>query len=46
MASLRDIVIGLMAYSSLVTCEGVMNALSRDDCQHFESFEQSSADFD
>lgn len=44
--SLPTIVMGLMAYASLVTCEGVINALSREGCNHFESFQQSDSDFD
>ena len=37
---------GFMSYASLVTCEGVMNALSREGCRHFEVFDQADEDFD
>jgi hypothetical protein len=29
-----------MAYASLITCEGVANALSREGCRHFEVFDR------
>jgi hypothetical protein len=35
-----------MAYASLVTCEGAMNALSREGCRHFEVFDQADEDFE
>jgi hypothetical protein len=35
-----------MSYASLVTCEGAMNALSREGCRHFEVFDQADEDFD
>jgi hypothetical protein len=35
-----------MAYASLVTCEGAMNALSREGCRHFEVFDQDDEDFE
>jgi hypothetical protein len=35
-----------MAYASLVTCEGAVNALSREGYKHFEAFEQSNSDLD
>ena len=38
---LPTIVTGLMSFASLVTCEGGMNALSREGCGHFEVFDQS-----
>jgi chromosome segregation ATPase len=36
---LPTIVTGLMSFASLVTCEGAMNALSREGCGHFEVFD-------
>jgi hypothetical protein len=36
---------GLMSFTSLVTCEGAMNALSREGCRHFEAFDQADEDF-
>jgi hypothetical protein len=30
----------------LVTCEGAMNALSREGCRHFEVFDQSNENFE
>jgi hypothetical protein len=44
--SLPSIVMGLMSYASLVTCEGVVNALSCDGCRHFEAFDRINEDFD
>jgi hypothetical protein len=44
--SLPSIVMGLMSYASLVTCKGVVNALSREGCRHFEAFERGNEDFD
>jgi hypothetical protein len=38
---LPTIVTGLMSFASLVTYEGVVNALSREGCGHFEVFDQS-----
>jgi hypothetical protein len=43
--SLLSIVTGLMSYASLVTCEGVANALSREGYKHFKAFDQSDEDF-
>jgi hypothetical protein len=43
---LPSIVTGLMSYASLVTCEGVVNALSRERCRHFEVFDRANEDFD
>jgi hypothetical protein len=37
--SLPSIVMGLMSYVSLVTCEGAASALSREGCWHFEPFD-------
>jgi hypothetical protein len=36
---LPTIVTGLMSFASLVTCEGAVNALSREGCGHFEAFD-------
>jgi hypothetical protein len=43
---LPTIVTGLMSFASLVTCEGAVNALSREGCRHFEVFEQSDENFE
>jgi hypothetical protein len=40
------IVTGLMSFASLVTCEGGVNALSREGCGHFEVFDQSDENFE
>jgi hypothetical protein len=37
---------GFMSYASLVTCEGAVNALSREGCRHFEVFDQADEDFE
>ena len=37
---LSTIVTGLMSFASLITCEGAVNALSREGCGHFEVFDQ------
>jgi hypothetical protein len=37
--ALPPIVEGFMSYASLVTCEGAMNALSREGCRHYEVFD-------
>jgi hypothetical protein len=42
---LPTIVTGLMSFASLVTCEGAVNALSREGCGHFEVFDQSDEGF-
>jgi hypothetical protein len=42
---LPTIVMGLMSFVSLVTCEGAVNALSREGCRHFEVFDQSDEGF-
>jgi hypothetical protein len=42
---LPTIVVGFMSYASLVTCEGAMNALSREGCRHYEVFNRSDEDF-
>ena len=36
---------GLMSFTSLVTCEAAMNALSREGCRHFEALDQADEDF-
>jgi hypothetical protein len=35
-----------MSYASLVTCEGVANALSHEGCRHFKDFDQGNEDLD
>jgi chromosome segregation ATPase len=42
---LPTIVMGLMSFASIVTCEGAVNALSREGCGHFEVFDQSDENF-
>ena len=44
--ALPTILEGFMSYASLVTCEGAMNALSREGCRHYEVFDQADADFE
>ena len=44
--ALPTIVEGFMSFASLVTCEGAMNALSREGCRHFEVFDQADEDFE
>jgi hypothetical protein len=43
---LSTIVEGFMSFASLVTCEGAMNALSREGCKHYEVFDQSDENFE
>jgi hypothetical protein len=43
---LPSIVTGLMSFASIITCEGAMNALSREGCRHFEVFDRTTEDFD
>jgi hypothetical protein len=43
---LPTIVQGFMSFASLVTCEGTMNALSREGCKHYEVFDQSDENFE
>jgi hypothetical protein len=43
---LPTIVQGFMSYASLVTCEGAMNALSREGCKHYKVFDQSDENFE
>jgi hypothetical protein len=42
---LLSIVMGLMSFDSLITCEGATIALSREGCRHFEVFDRSDEDF-
>jgi hypothetical protein len=44
--ALPTVVEGFMSYASLVTCEGAMNAVSREGCRHFEVFDQADEDFE
>jgi hypothetical protein len=43
---LPSIVTGLMSFASLITCEGAVNALSREGCGYFEVFDQSDEGFE
>ena len=43
---LPSIVMGLMSFVSLITCEGAVNALSHEGCRNFEVFDWSDEDFD
>lgn len=43
--TLPSIAMGLVSYTSLVTCEGAAIALSREGCHHFEDFDQGNEDF-
>jgi hypothetical protein len=43
--ALLTIVEGFMSFASLVTCEGALNALSREGCSHYEVFDRSDEDF-
>jgi hypothetical protein len=43
--ALPTIAEGFMSFASLVTCEGAMNALSREGCNHYEGFYRSDEDF-
>jgi hypothetical protein len=43
---LPTIVEGFMSYASLVTCEGAMNALSREGCRQYEVFDRSNEGFE
>ena len=42
---LPTVLAGLMSFTSLVTCEAAMNALSREGCRHFEALDQADEDF-
>jgi hypothetical protein len=44
--ALPSIVTGLMSFALLITCEGAVNALSREGCRHFEVFDRSNKDYD
>jgi hypothetical protein len=35
-----------MSFASLITCEGAMNALSREGSRHYEVFDQSDENFE
>jgi hypothetical protein len=35
-----------MSFASLITCEGTLNALSREGCRHYEVFDQSDENFE
>jgi hypothetical protein len=43
---LPTIVTGFMSFASLVTCEGVVNALSHEGCKHYEVFDQADENFE
>jgi hypothetical protein len=43
---LPTIVTGFMSFASLVTCEGAVNALSREECRHYEVFDQADENFE
>jgi hypothetical protein len=43
---LPTIVKGFMSFASLVTCEGAMNALSREGCRRYEVFDQANENFE
>jgi hypothetical protein len=43
---LPTIVEGFMSFASLVTCEGALNALSREGCRHYEVFNRSEESFE
>jgi hypothetical protein len=43
---LPTIVEGFMSFASLVTCEGAMNALSREGRRHYEVHDQSDESFE
>jgi hypothetical protein len=43
---LPTIVQGFMSFASLVTCEGTLNALSREGCRHYEVFDQLDENFE
>jgi hypothetical protein len=40
------IVTGLMSFVALVTCEGAVNALSREGCKQFEVFDRLDEDIE
>jgi hypothetical protein len=43
---LPTIVTGFMSFASLVTCDGAVNALSREGCRHYEVFDQADENFE
>ena len=43
---LPTIVTGFMSFASLITCEGAVNALSREGCRHYEVFNQADENFE
>jgi hypothetical protein len=43
---LPTIMTGFMSFTSLVTCEGGMNALSCEGCRHYEVFDQADENFE
>jgi hypothetical protein len=43
---LPTIVTSFMSFASLVTCEGAVNALSREGCRHYEVFDQADENFE
>jgi hypothetical protein len=43
---LPTIVTGFMSFASLVTCEGAVNALSREGYRHYEVFDQANEKFE
>jgi hypothetical protein len=43
---LPTIVTGFMSFASLITCEGAVNALSREGCRHYEVFDQADENFE
>jgi hypothetical protein len=43
---LPTIMTGFMSFASLVTCEGAVNALSREGCRHYEVFDQADENFE
>jgi hypothetical protein len=43
---LPTIMTDLMSFASLITCKGVVNALSREGCGHFKVFDRLDEDFE
>ena len=43
---LSSIVTGLISFASLITCKGVVNALSSEGCRQFKVFYRANEDFD
>jgi hypothetical protein len=43
--ALPTIMEGFMSFASLVTCEGALNALSREGCSHYGGFDRSDEEF-